>query len=518
MRNYLLTSLGGCLFFICSWFCLWVISFYFLVDPALAILFFPFALRLGITLHTASRYWVMIYCAEWGLILLLAKALNDVPWWPILIASGLSWPILWYARRFYYGDQWRQLLVMAAIIVSTAMINIAMVSAFGVIAHIPLSSVVMIFLISVTGGLMLVPTCYLLWSFLFNRSWIPLTVALISRPLELRYRDLCLYALLFIANILLQINLPDELSRFAPFCLAIPIIVFAFRHGWQGALLGTLLNSVALIAARSGVSNMEITDLLLSLLAQSLTGILLGVGIQRQRDLNRKLTSELGRNQVLSRQLIKTEESVRRDIARELHDEIGQNITAIRMQASILKRIETMPVTQQYASTIEQLSLNIYDTTKGLLSRLRPKTLDDLGLAKAVEQVVCDLKLEDKGIDVAMAWGHHQHRLCDTTSVTLYRICQEALNNIAKYSQATEVIIELNIGHEIQLQIEDNGIGFKAEDTFKGFGLRGIRERVEVLGGQCSIVSYPRDYSQAMFPHQAVTATGTTLVIILPLA
>ena len=513
MQRYILMSLGGCLFFICSWFCLWVIAFYFLVDPALAILFFPFALRLGITLHTASRYWVVIYGAEWGLILLLAKALNDLPWWPILIASGLSWPILWYARRYYYGDQWRQLLVMAAVIISTAIINVVMVMGFGSIAQIPVSPIGMIFLISITGGLMLVPTCYLLWSFLFNRSWIPLTVALISRPLELRHRDLCLYALLFIANILLQVNLPDELSRFAPFCLAIPIIVFAFRHGWQGALLGTLLNSIALIAARSGVSNMEITDLLLSLSAQSLTGILLGLGIQRQRDLNGKLASELGRNQVLSRQLIRTEESVRRDIARELHDEIGQNITAIRMQASILKRVETTSITQQCASTIEQLSLNVYDTTKGLLSRLRPKTLDDLGLAKAVEQVVCDLKLEDKGIDVAMAWGHYQQQLCDTTNVTLYRICQEALNNIAKYSQATEVIIELDIGSEIRLQIEDNGVGFKVEDTFKGFGLRGIRERVEVLGGQCSIISYPRDeYQEKPQP----VRIGTTLVIILP--
>ncbi|MCP4957347.1 signal transduction histidine-protein kinase/phosphatase UhpB [Photobacterium aquimaris] len=515
MRQYILTSLGGCLFFICSWFCLWVIAFYFVGDPALAILLFPFALRLGLTLHTAARYWLIIYIAEWGLIVLLAKVLKDLSWWPILIASGLSWPLLWCLRRYYYGDQWRQLLVMAVSIISTATINVVVVIVFSSIHLISVSPAGMIFLISITGGLMLVPTCYLLWSFLFSRSWIPLTVALISRPLELRYRDLCLYALLFIANIFLQINLPEELSRFAPFCLAIPIIVFAFRHGWQGALLGTLLNSIALIAARSDVNNMEITDLLLSLSAQSLTGILLGLGIQRQRDLNRKLSAELGKNHVLSRQLIKTEESVRRDVARELHDEIGQNITAIRMQASILKRVETTPVTQQCASTIEQLSLNVYDTAKGLLSRLRPKTLDDLGLEKAVEQVVCDLKLEDKGVDVAMAWGHFQQPLCDTTSVTLYRICQEALNNIAKYSHATEVIIELNIDQKIRLQIEDNGIGFKAEDAFKGFGLRGIRERVEVLGGQCSIISNHYDESQHLvLPKQA---TGTTLVIVLPL-
>ncbi|MGU3847687.1 signal transduction histidine-protein kinase/phosphatase UhpB, partial [Vibrio diabolicus] len=77
-----------------------------------------------------------------------------------------------------------------------------------------------------------------------------------------------------------------------------------------------------------GVSNLEITDLLLSLSAQTITGIMLGLGVQKQKDLNHKLRGELARNQNLSRQLIKAEESVRRDIARELHDEIGQNITA----------------------------------------------------------------------------------------------------------------------------------------------------------------------------------------------
>ncbi|MEZ9707046.1 signal transduction histidine-protein kinase/phosphatase UhpB, partial [Vibrio breoganii] len=74
------------------------------------------------------------------------------------------------------------------------------------------------------------------------------------------------------------------------------------------------LNSVALIAAHSGTSKLEITDLLLSLSAQTITGILLGLAVQKQKDLNSKLRSELSRNQNLSRQLVTAEESVRRDI------------------------------------------------------------------------------------------------------------------------------------------------------------------------------------------------------------
>ncbi len=136
------------------------------------------------------------------------------------------------------------------------------------------------------------------------------------------------------ASILIQTSLPDELRRFAPFCMAIPIILLAVRYGWQGALLATLLNSVAPIAAHSGTSKLKLP--IYSYLFRSnhhwhITG---PCGSKAKRSqfkiAQRALESKP------SRQLITAEESVRRDIARELHDEIGQNITAIRTQAALL--------------------------------------------------------------------------------------------------------------------------------------------------------------------------------------
>lgn len=88
------------------------------------------------------------------------------------------------------------------------------------------------------------------------------------------------------------------------------------------------MNAIALIASQTWHDHP--VDLLLSLLAQSLTGLLLGAGIQRLRELNQSLQSELARNRRLAERLLETEESVRRDVARELHDDIGQTITAIR--------------------------------------------------------------------------------------------------------------------------------------------------------------------------------------------
>lgn len=465
----------------------------------------PFALRMGIALHTPKRYWPAVYGAEWWLTVSLAILLEQPQWLTVLAASAASVPVLWFASPYYRGSQGQKLGVMGLVIVMTSLINTLAVAAHG--PHIP-----MVFLVSLTGGTMLVPTCYLVWNYLFQSTWQPLTTRLLSRPVHFRLSHLIFYAMLFVLSIVLQLILPEELRRFAPFCLAIPIILLAFRYGWQGALLGTLLNSIALIAARSGVSNMEITDLLLSLLAQSLTGILLGAAVQRQRDLNAQLRHELDRNHNLSRQLVKAEESVRRDIARELHDEIGQNITAIRTQASIIQRVESTPVSAGCARTIETLSLNVYDTTKGMLSRLRPKTLDDLGLKEAIEQMLTDMEFEAHGMTIHTRWELSQpdaiSQLSDTTKVTLYRLCQEALNNALKYSGADQIELRLRFEEQLHLMVADNGVGCKAEDHMKGFGLRGMRERVQALGGQFSL-SHSRRFTSGNGP-------GTEIAIQLP--
>ncbi|HAS8092385.1 TPA: signal transduction histidine-protein kinase/phosphatase UhpB, partial [Vibrio vulnificus] len=198
---------------------------------------------------------------------------------------------------------------------------------------------------------------------------------------------------------------------------------------------------------------------------------------------------ELSRNQTLSRQLIQAEESVRRDVARELHDEIGQNITAIRTQASIIKRIDNLEMNIRCADTIEQLSLNVYDTTKRLLSKLRPKMLDDLDLKESVEQLTRELEFDNHGTSVQLDWQGDYHSLSDTLKVTLFRLCQEALNNAAKYAEATSIVIELSIRDELSLNIADNGIGFKTEECMKGMGIRGMQERVQALGGKMYIYS-----------------------------
>ncbi|TNG95236.1 signal transduction histidine-protein kinase/phosphatase UhpB, partial [Pasteurellaceae bacterium USgator41] len=363
-------------------------------------------------------------------------------------------------------------------------------------------SLFLLFIINITGLSLVLPAIYLLKAYLIQRYWIPLTVDLIHNPIEFSVRYILFYLISYVINIYMQLHLPEEFYRFALFCLATPVILLAFQYGWQGALFGTTLNSIALISTAYHFTSLAIIDLLLSIIMQTIMGIFLGLAIQYLRDLNSSLSIELKRNKQLTHQLISTEESIRKDISRDLHDEVGQNITAIRTQALILKRVDSSLAANQAATTIEQLSLNIYDTTKALLNRIRPKILDDLELKQALRQLFLELDLSNDKIQAELYWENKMNiKLPHLLEITLYRICQEGLNNIIKYAGARKIIIDVKITDNIRLLIQDDGRGFDTTQIFNGFGLRGMRERVQILGGEFEIHS---------------STKGTVILINLP--
>ena len=311
--------------------------------------------------------------------------------------------------------------------------------------------------------------------------------ALVSQPVNWRGRHLVWYLLLFTVSLWLQLGLPAELSRFTPFCLALPIIALAWHYGWQGALIATLMNAIALIASQTWHDHP--VDLLLSLLAQSLTGLLLGAGIQRLRELNQSLQNELARNHRLAERLLETEESVRRDVARELHDDIGQTITAIRTQAGIVQRLAAdNGGVKQSGAHIEQLSLGVYDAVRRLLGRLRPRQLDDLTLEQAIRSLMREMELESRGIISHLDWRIDESALSESQRVTLFRVCQEGLNNIVKHANASAVTLQgWQQDERLMLVIEDDGSGLPPDSGQQGFGLTGMRERVTALGGVLAI-------------------------------
>ncbi|EDH6438144.1 two-component system sensor histidine kinase UhpB [Salmonella enterica subsp. enterica serovar Brandenburg] len=460
-----LITVVACFFiFSAAWFCLWSISLHLVERPELAALLFPFGLRLGLMLQCPRGYWPVLLGAEWLLVYWLAQevALAHLPL--LMIGSVLTLLPVALTSRYRHQRDWRTLLLQGAALTAAALLQSLPWLGQGEAAWNAL-------LLTLTGGLTLAPICLVFWHYLTSTTWLPLGPSLVSQPVNWRGRHLIWYLLLFIVSLWLQLGLPAELSRFTPFCLALPIIALAWHYGWQGALIATLMNAIALIASQTWHDHP--VDLLLSLLVQSLTGLLLGAGIQRLRELNQSLQKELARNHRLAERLLETEESVRRDVAREL----------------LLQRLAAdNGGVKQSGQLIEQLSLGVYDAVRRLLGRLRPRQLDDLTLAQAIRSLLREMELESRGIVSHLDWRIDETALSESQRVTLFRVCQEGLNNIVKHANASAVTLQgWQQDERLMLVIEDDGSGLPPGSQQQGFGLTGMRERVSALGGTLTI-------------------------------
>jgi two-component system sensor histidine kinase UhpB len=211
------------------------------------------------------------------------------------------------------------------------------------------------------------------------------------------------------------------------------------------------------------------------------------------------LEKSISRNHRLSQQLITLQEEERKNLARDLHDEFGQCLTTIKVDATVILNAaeKKYPEIQDSARAIVDLSKHLMELVGGLLQRLRPGILDMLGLVSALQDLVAIWKSRNEGIvcrlniDDAFA-----EPASEAVQVTVYRMVQECLTNISRHAKATEVEIALssrdgsNALPTISIQVRDNGAGFDPQ-KMEGFGLAGMRERVEGLGGQLAIHSAP---------------------------
>ena len=309
-------------------------------------LLFPFGLRLGLMLQCPRGYWPVLLGAEWLMLIWLSQevALAHLP----LLMTGSLLTLLPVAliSRYRHQRDWRTLLRGAALIAAALLQSLPWVGE---------KEMLNALLLTLTGGLTLAPTCLVFWHYLTSTVWQPLGPSLVSQPVNWRARHLIWYLLLFVVSLWLQLGLPAELSRFTRF-------VWRYRSLLSPGITAGGADRHTDERHRADCQpdrHDHPVDLLLSLLAQSLTGLLLGAGIQRLRELNQSLQTELSRNRRLAERLLETEESVRRG-GRELHDDIGQTITAIRTRAGIVQRPAADNAgVKQGGAHIEQLSWRV---------------------------------------------------------------------------------------------------------------------------------------------------------------
>jgi two-component system, NarL family, sensor histidine kinase UhpB len=204
---------------------------------------------------------------------------------------------------------------------------------------------------------------------------------------------------------------------------------------------------------------------------------------------------ELEENRQVTHLIQKHIEDERRSLARELHDELGQYVTAIKTFAVAIasKTKEKAPEVESSAQTIVAAANHIYDGMHNIIKQLRPGSLDNLGLPETLKDLVNSVQEQHQDLKINLDLTGDLNDLGETININIYRMVQEAINNAIKHAQASELSIDLHMLEEsnLQLTIKDNGVGMDidAVDQTNHFGLLGIRERVQGLHGNFSLDS-----------------------------
>ncbi len=236
---------------------------------------------------------------------------------------------------------------------------------------------------------------------------------------------------------------------------------------------------------------------------------------------NARLYEELRYDEEIHRQLlqrvINAQEDERRRVAMELHDGVIQNLVSAVFRVQFGEaRLESDPQGARRALRESQEIINQgIDEMRRIIAGLRPTMLDDMGLVPALQKYIrrvqeeapWELKIELKEGEVP--------QLTPEAETALYRICQEALHNVVKHSRCRRAEVELSSeGEELVLRVEDDGVGFEFPPSqrrqSRGFGLAGMRERAESLGGRLRVKSAPGEGTlvEARFPLYAVSKEG----------
>ena len=234
--------------------------------------------------------------------------------------------------------------------------------------------------------------------------------------------------------------------------------------------------------------------------------------ITDQMESEDKLVHLLKDNRELAQRLVEVQEEERRNLARELHDELGQSITAVKSLAKAITAAagDSYSEIRSLGNSIVDLSGRLYEVVNRLMHRLRPDILDSLGFEATINSCIANSHLERTGVKCNLDIIGDINDLDEIVQITVYRIIQECLTNISKYAMASNIDIVIERKHvdldaqgdEIPanlliIKVSDDGVGMNTEVDMQStpsesrMGLQGMKERVTALGGELSVDSAP---------------------------
>jgi glucose-6-phosphate-specific signal transduction histidine kinase len=207
---------------------------------------------------------------------------------------------------------------------------------------------------------------------------------------------------------------------------------------------------------------------------------------------------QLQQNKRLTQLIQEKLEEERKSIARELHDEMGQNVTAIKTIATAIanRDLDEKSITRQNALTIVEVTSRIYDMVHSIIRELRPSALDHLGLEDALTELCDRYRKSNPDLTVKLDLTGGLNCYDEYVNITIYRVVQECLTNAAKHAAASSIKVSVVAEREasdlarILISVQDDGLGIDVNlSESKRFGLLGMRERVQAFNGDIKIDS-----------------------------
>jgi len=215
------------------------------------------------------------------------------------------------------------------------------------------------------------------------------------------------------------------------------------------------------------------------------------LALRRQAEAN--LAESLAENQKLALKYVDMQEHERKTLAHDLHDELGQYVNAIKLDAVAMRDAALDPAAIRDAARAMIVNVDrVYDVLRGLIRQLRPVGLDDLGLVAALEHCANEWRSRLPGTQIDMECSAGLEALDERRAMVIFRLVQEALTNVARHSSATQVRIQIApslSARGIDIVIADNGRGADLSLPRAGLGLVGMRERVAALDGSISLAA-----------------------------
>lgn len=267
---------------------------------------------------------------------------------------------------------------------------------------------------------------------------------------------------------------------------------------------GEIGEDTAVAAMRNGASDYLLKNNLARLAPALLHAIEAQEAQQARAEADRELIKSKERLHELAGHLQTSIEMERAAIAREIHDDVGGSLTALKFDLAWIKRHAVEPQVQQRVDAALETVTAAIEASQRIMHNLRPAILEQ-GLVAAVQWMVARFERRT-GIITAMRTSHEQMQLPAGVPLVAYRTAQEALTNVSKHAHATRVDVELSIESGVlTLEVSDNGAGLSPDDLAKArsFGIRGLHERAATVGGWVDLSSSSR---------------GTSLILSVPLA